>query len=187
MTACTEMKVNRAASVLLNASTGILAGAALMYFFDPDRGRARRTMMKDKTNRVVHEGLVAADRAVKDVKNRASGLAHDAEELLHSKQEPVDDDILIARVRAKLGHLVENPHKLTVEADDGHVTLAGQIGPTEVDRLVLAVRAMAGVKEVENRMDVIIHQHEKKPGLPRLLGQLATMAGVATLALTKFR
>jgi len=43
---------------------GLMVGAALMYLFDPDRGRTRRAYLRDKTVRLRNElggGLPAAE------------------------------------------------------------------------------------------------------------------------------
>jgi hypothetical protein len=56
---------------------GIGAGALLMYLFDPDRGRGRRSrigdQMKSKANRL---GRTTASKA-RDLRNRTQGLLHD--------------------------------------------------------------------------------------------------------------
>jgi len=158
-------------------------GAGLMYFFDPNRGRARRAMARDKAVKIYHEGVEETERVIEDLENRATGLAHEAEALLHST-EPVDDETLVARIRAKLGRLVSRPHRVGVTAVKGHVTLAGQVRPNESDSLVLAVRAMAGVKEVENRLEVVVPASADSHAFPRLLAEIAALAGVSTLLLS---
>jgi len=57
--------------IALLAGTG--AGAALMYYFDPDRGTRRRSLMRDRVNRARSRARRSADIAVKDATNRARG------------------------------------------------------------------------------------------------------------------
>ncbi|HEX6279998.1 MAG TPA: hypothetical protein VFZ49_08275 [Pyrinomonadaceae bacterium] len=70
--------VNKTLAVL----GGIGAGAAAMYFLDPDRGRTRRALMKDKAVGLTHDAKDAITGKAKDLKNRAVGLAHDAKGMI---------------------------------------------------------------------------------------------------------
>jgi len=46
---------------------------------------------------------------------------------------PVDDDVLVERVRAHLGRAVSHPHAVDVGAADGVVTLRGPTAPRSAD------------------------------------------------------
>jgi hypothetical protein len=174
---------------VLKAGAGLAlaagVGAGVMYFFDPNRGRARRAMVLDKAAKLYHDGVERAEHTIRDLENRAGGLVHEADALLHA--EPIDDEILVAHVRAKLGRLVARPHRVEATAKDGHVALAGQVRPEEAASLLLAVRAMRGVKEVENRLEIVVKANETKRPLPRIIAELAALAGVSTLLLSKSR
>lgn len=63
--------MNRAATFL----TGVGLGTGLMYFFDPQTGRRRRALVRDKGIRLAHEAQEAADVIGRDLSNRAQGLA----------------------------------------------------------------------------------------------------------------
>jgi uncharacterized membrane protein len=54
---------------------GSAIGASTMYFFDPDRGRRRRRMFEDRARAAVHDVESIADKAQRDLENRAHGLA----------------------------------------------------------------------------------------------------------------
>ena len=54
---------------------GSAIGASTMYFFDRDRGRRRRRMFEDRARAVIHEVECIADKAQRDLENRAHGLA----------------------------------------------------------------------------------------------------------------
>jgi hypothetical protein len=127
-------------------------GAGLMYVFDPGRGRRRRAFASEK---VRHFGRVAAmqsNKALSDLKNRAQGVSAEVKHLIH-KNEDVPDDILVARVRSRLGRVVSHPGSIEVTADSGRVTLTGPILEKEVDTLLKCVRKVPGTKSVTNKLE----------------------------------
>lgn len=126
------------------SSVGI--GAGCMYFMDPDQGRARRARLHDKTLSAYHEARASVQKAQADLANRAHGLAAQAKSAL--QHEPVEEDQLIARVRAKLGRLVSHPHAIDVLAHNGEITLSGAVLEHEAHELVSGVRAIQGVSSV---------------------------------------
>lgn len=52
---------------------GLICGAALMYFFDPDRGRSRRAYLRDKSLSYRNELARRSRGRVADVRNRVQG------------------------------------------------------------------------------------------------------------------
>src|SRR5947208_1721976 len=101
------------------------AGAGLMYFLDPDRGRRRRAGVRDKVTSSA-KGIACAvggvAEVIHDMRNRGYGLLAEGRGML-SRQE-VSDEILEARVRSKMGHKIPHPGWVQVKADHGCVTLA---------------------------------------------------------------
>lgn len=138
-------------------------GAGLMYLLDPDRGRRRRALLRDKVVHAWHEANDAIDKTTRDVANRTHGLIAEAEALFN--HEEVSDDVLVARVRSKLGRVVSHPHAIKVRAENGRVTLEGPILEREVEALIDQVASIRGVKEIVNRLEV----HDK-PDIPALQG-----------------
>src|SRR3982750_4159873 len=130
---------------------GIGLGAALMYLLDPDRGRRRRALVRDQLASVVNKTPDAMATTARDLSNRARGLAAEARSMFSS--EEVTDEVLIARVRSKLGRVVSHPHAIEVAVDQGHVRLSGPILADEVDDLLSCVGSVPGVAEVENRLE----------------------------------
>src|SRR2546423_7524759 len=104
---------------------GIGLGAGLMYVLDPDRGRRRRALVRDKVARVINKTRDATGKTLRDTRHRARGLVAGARSLL--KREQVSDEVLIERVRSKMGRVVSHPHSIGVTADRGRVTLRGPI------------------------------------------------------------
>src|SRR5262249_7359209 len=78
----------------------------------------------------------------------------------------VDDLILIERVRSRMGRLIRHPGAIYVTAENGTVTLRGPILADEVGSLLSGVRAVPGVRDVINQLDV----HEHPGDTPELQG-----------------
>jgi uncharacterized membrane protein len=143
---------------------GIFAGAGLMYFFDPDRGRRRRALLRDQVVRALDAAADAAETTGRDLGNRVRGLFAEARSL--AAAEPVSDELLEARVRSRLGRVVAHPGAIEVTVRRGVVTLAGPIVKSEVDDLLASVSKIRGVREVGNRLEV----HERAGHVPALQG-----------------
>ncbi len=144
--------------------SGFGVGAGLMYLLDPSAGRRRRARLRDKvvqaTGRLEHY----LDMAARDVYQRAQGLAAESRALLASGA--ATDDVLVERVRSKIGHFVSHPHAIEVRAHQGQVVLNGDILEREVSALLACVASIRGVVEVVNRL--VVHRHAGT--VPRLQG-----------------
>lgn len=129
---------------------GVGLGAALMYFFDPQRGTKRRTLVRDKATSSAHKVSELMSKTNRDLRNRAYGIFAEAKGLL--KHEDVSDEVLVDRVRSKLGRVCSTIHSLKVNAHDGVVRLEGRVPPDELEQILRSARFVRGVKEVENRV-----------------------------------
>lgn len=125
---------------------GVGIGAGCMYLMDPYRGRARRALLHDKTTSAYREVRTSVEKAQADLANRAHGLLARAQSAM--QPEPVEEDQLIARVRAKLGRLVSHPHAIEVFAHNGAITLSGSVLEHEAQRLLSGVGSIHGVSTV---------------------------------------
>lgn len=144
--------------------SGVAAGAGLMYLLDPQTGRRRRALLRDK---VVHAGHLTSDalrKSARDTGNRARGLA--ARSRSAFRRGAVPDDVLAERVRAALGRAVSHPSAIEVTAEDGRVTLSGPILDREVEKLLRTVSKVRGVREVESRLEA----HDRPDDVPALQG-----------------
>lgn len=127
-------------------------GAGLMYILDPDRGNRRRALVRDKVEHTVRKTKDEIERTSHDLGNRMRGLT--AALKAPFKNEQVTDDVLVDRVKSKLGHVVATPGKIAVKAADGVVTLSGQILEDEVENLLGSVSSVRGVGGVDNKLRV---------------------------------
>ena len=146
-------------SSALGLLAGFGAGAAAMYFLDPDRGSRRRAIVADKVKSSVGQLPRAARVTKQDISNRAYGFWAEVQHLFSGEQAP--DDVVEARVRSKMGRIVSHPHAIKVSCSAGNVTLTGPIFTSEVPRLVKCIGSVAGVRSVENKLDA----HETAEGV----------------------
>lgn len=159
------MAMNRQqASLLGSAGLGAGLGAGLMYLLDPQGGRRRRAVAKDKTVHALKQGGSALGKASRDLGNRGKGLV--AGSVSKLRKADADDQVLRDRVRSKLGRLVSHPSSIEVTAEEGQVVLSGPVLASETDRLVKGVRKVKGVRDVEDRLEV----HEQAGDEPGLQG-----------------
>ena len=153
--------------------TGLGLGAGLMYVLDPDRGRRRRALVRDMATHLVHTTDDALGTTWRDVRNRMRGLAAEATTLF--TRETVSDEVLVERVRARLGRVVSHPHAIAVTAEHGRVTLRGPIFAHEVDPLlkcVYTVRGVAGVAVAAEGVGPLAPQLRQAVVGPALFGLL---------------
>ncbi|MGZ7070942.1 MAG: SRPBCC family protein [Candidatus Angelobacter sp.] len=151
------------------------AGALTMYFLDPQRGKRRRTDVKDA---FVHSGTQVrkfARRFGRDFEHRVKGVVAETENLFHHEQ--VSDNVLEQRVRTALGRAVSHPHAIDVSCIDGSVALSGWVRADEMESLNHAVEGIRGVVDVTtflsttNRPDYIsaVEPQKQRKHLPEFL------------------
>jgi hypothetical protein len=152
----------------MNALIAMIAGTGLglvsMYILDPIAGRRRRAGVRDKMIRLQRKATEAAGVTARDLRNRISGLAAEGRSLLFERN--IDDEVLMERVRSKLGFLVRHPSAIEVQVTDGRVVLSGPVLSDEVEQLIDGVRSVRGVRDVENRLKV----HREPGDVPGLQG-----------------
>src|SRR5262249_41915351 len=143
--------------IALLASTGI--GAALMYYFDPDVGTRRRSLARAQILRARSRARRSADAAMKDVTNRTRGTFAELRSAIAPQFVP--DEVLVERVRSKLGRCVSYPSSIQVTSHDGRVALSGSIRANELHNVLSAVEEIRGVIGVSNSLDV--HEESNLP------------------------
>lgn len=153
---------------------GLALGALAMYVADPSQGRRRRALLQDKMTSATHKTSQVMNQTLRDTRNRLTGLQAEARRMITSRQaKPIDDHVLEARVRSRLGRAMPQLHGVEVTAEQGLVTLSGNISQDEEDRLVEAVQAIPGVEGVRCNL----HWHE----VPHRSGLGAMLAGRSPL------
>jgi hypothetical protein len=120
-----------------------------MFFFDPARGNRRRALVRDQLNRFSHRTGEFIDKAVRDAEHRIEGTLAEVSSAFHT--EAVEDDVLVQRVRSKIGRFVSHPKAIEVAARDGQVVLSGAVLQQEVPGLLSAVWRVRGVRDVKDQ------------------------------------
>ncbi|MGQ0814743.1 MAG: BON domain-containing protein [Gemmatimonadota bacterium] len=138
------METHKNETIALLAGVGL--GAAIMYFVDPHRGKARRHMLADQTAGALRDAGRDLEVTRRDLRNRAQGVA--AELRQHVEDDVVSDPQLVERVRAELGHHVDSIRRLEISATNGEITLTGSIPADQHDEILRVVDKVRGVRQV---------------------------------------
>ena len=148
--------------VAFGAGVGI--GTGLMFLLDPNQGKRRRALLRDKcfwAARKTGEGMEVTAR---DLRNRTQGLVSDVQSRFSSKR--VDDSVLVERVRSKLGRVVSHPRAIDVSVQNGRVVLSGPLLTAELPELLACANSVSGVREVINHLE----PHDQSENHPSLQG-----------------
>src|SRR5262245_64178120 len=105
--------------------TGLGVGALSMYLMDPDRGRRRRALLRDKIVSARWRLDDAVEMTRHDLGNRARGVVASIQSRF--SRDEVTDEVLAERVRSRLGGLVGHASSVEVSASNGRVTLRGPV------------------------------------------------------------
>lgn len=146
--------------------TGLGVGAGAMFILDPDRGKRRRALARDKAVSFANTSKETLEKRARDIRNRATGIVHETKALFADGGVP--DSKLLERVKAALGRCAVHDRALTATVTNGTVTLSGDTLVNEVDTVVNAARSVRGVKDVVNNLNV----HQSPEGISSLQGEL---------------
>lgn len=142
--------------------SGVSLGAVAMYLLDPDRGKRRRALLCDQGAHLAHLMNSGLEKSARDLRQRLYGLLAERRGIL--RNDAVSDDVLVARVRSKIGHVTSHPGALEITASNGIVQVSGPILANEVERTLTFIRSVRGVKGVDNHLEV----HERSEDVPGL-------------------
>ena len=134
-------------------------GAALAYLFDPDRGKARRNVLVDRTTAVFRRTGRRAERLSRRVGAGAYGLRQKATHI-GSERPPENDQTLTDKVRSEVFTPRGFPKdRVVVNAENGVVFLRGEVDhPEQIEEIEREVRGIVGVVDVKNLLHL--------PGVP---------------------
>lgn len=145
--------------------TGLGVGASVMFILDPDRGKRRRALVRDQVTHLANCSTEFVEKRSRDIRNRVSGVIADTRARFTA--EPVPDEKLVDRISSKLGRYPVHQRSISVEANQGTVTLSGDTLAKELETLIGAVKSVRGVKEVVNNLVV----HDSPEGISSLQGE----------------
>src|SRR5262245_45272534 len=144
------------------AAGGFAARAALMYLYDPSRGKRRRAGVRDKTLKTYTDFARQLEKAGRDLSHRAQGVLAEARDF-GPRPDPY---VLAERVKTRIGRVVSHPHAIHVTNEDGVITVEGPVLKKEVEPLLRAVRSVSGVRQLRDRLEV----HEEPGNISSLQG-----------------
>jgi osmotically-inducible protein OsmY len=126
-------------------------GAALAYFFDPQNGRRRRNVTRDRLLAFFRRGARKTERAGRAVAAEAHGLKQKATHL-REEQKDFDDVTLARKVETELFRPADAPKgSVNVNVENGVVYLRGEVEqPDMIEDLEKRAKKVQGVREVEN-------------------------------------
>jgi hypothetical protein len=134
---------------------GALLGAGLLYLFDPDRGRRRRSAARDRGLALVRNGLCTLGRFSRRFSAQLYGLARRA---MHLTQETPrervtpNDPTLAQRIKSQLYRDPAVPRdRLSINVEGGRVVLRGEVDDTsQIEKIARAVCNVPGVTDILN-------------------------------------
>jgi osmotically-inducible protein OsmY len=125
------------------------AGAATAYFFDPERGVARRNQTRDQVQSLLRRRQEEAGRKAQHEANVAMGQMVEAQG--GGVPRPVDDVEVVRAVEQVLAGVDVATADVTIESVDRVVTLRGQLPSRDALRTVEQAASEApGVVEVQS-------------------------------------
>jgi hypothetical protein len=149
---------------LFTVAGALAAGALATFFLDPDQGRRRRAIARDKLSSGLRQAAESGQALAEDLRNRSGGLVARARARLEPR--PVSDEKLAERVRSRVGRWVSHPGSIDIHAAQGEVTVSGPVLEAEAGSLLSAVRRTPGVQNVVDRLE----RHAERGNVPGLQG-----------------
>lgn len=133
--------------------TGAIAGAAAVYFFDPERGRARRALAADWLGARVRRGWAAVNKLGARTSSSAAAFPQRMVQLRSTRPRPTDDLTLRDRVESEVFRNPDLPKdRINLDVQAGIVTIRGQVDNAyqiaNVEKAVLKVPGVAGVENL---------------------------------------
>jgi hypothetical protein len=139
-------------------------GAAAMYVLDPQSGKGRRAVLKDKATSLARKEGEMMAKAGRDLKNRAMSIRPRLAAAM--RRESADDRKVAQRICSKAGRALTYPGAVEVSAKEGRITLRGDILKSEVPVLLSAAESCKGVSQIDNQLRI----HDAAEGIPALQG-----------------
>jgi osmotically-inducible protein OsmY len=127
-------------------------GAALTYFFDPEQGRRRRAMTRDRFVAFFRRRKRETERLCRSASAQAEGLVQKAKHLEEEPKPQPDDVTLTRKVETEIFRDADIPKgQININAENGKIYLRGEVGQPELIKdLEKRARKVQGVQEVEN-------------------------------------
>jgi hypothetical protein len=146
----------RGAPTRLSVVSGAIVGAAVVYLFDPERGRARRALLADWLGARARRGVRAVNQLGARTSNSAAAFPQRMVQLRSPRAKPADDLTLRDRVESEVFRNPDLPKgRINFDVESGVVTVRGQVeNAYQIANVEKAVLKVPGVAGVENLLHV---------------------------------
>jgi osmotically-inducible protein OsmY len=136
-------------------ATGI--GAALAYFLDPDQGKRRRHVLRDRIGGTVRGIARRGERSARAAGAYAYGTKQRLTHLGEQPKAQPNDATLARKVETEIFRDADVPKgKINVNAERGVVYLRGEArSPEQIKWLIKQASEVQGVRQVESRLQTI--------------------------------
>jgi hypothetical protein len=140
----------------LTVVTGAIAGAAAVYFFDPERGHARRALLADWLGARLRRGWRTVNQVGARTTSSAAAFPQRMVQLRSIRPRPADDLTLRDRVESEVFRNPDLPKgQINFDVESGVVTIRGQVDNAyQIANVEKAVMKVPGVAGVENLLHV---------------------------------
>jgi osmotically-inducible protein OsmY len=128
------------------------AGLAAGYFLDPDSGKRRRHIARDRATALVRRGARKTRREADYVTGTVEGKVEAAKSKTAPEKPAANDQALAERVKSEIFQPADAPKdSVNINVENGVVYLRGQVKrPDEIKKLVKEAESVDGVRGVEN-------------------------------------
>ena len=132
---------------LRRSATAAVTGAAIMYFFDPENGRRRRALLRDKTEATFRSTGRDVSRRTRYAAGKVEGVKH---AVRPSQPKDHTDETLKHKIQSEvLRHFPA--HTVNVNVEYGVAVLRGELQrPEQINALCDAVSRLDGIVEVRS-------------------------------------
>lgn len=133
------------------------AGALLAFFLDPDRGKRRRKVSRDRVGAAVRGAARQVGRLGRRTASDTYGLAQKITHLKPERPPDLEDAGLAQKVQTELFRDPDVPKgRINVNVEHGIVVLRGEVDrPEQVRELEERARGIPGVKGVESLLHMV--------------------------------
>jgi len=128
------------------------AGLAAGYFLDPDSGRRRRHVARDRALGLVRRSARRTRREADYVADAVEGKVEAAKSKTAPEKPAANDQALAERVKSEIFRPADAPKdSVNINVENGVVYLRGQVKrPDDIKKLVKEAESVDGVRGLEN-------------------------------------
>lgn len=141
---------------------GAATGAGLMYILDPNRGRSRRVVLRDKAARGIRVLQRETNKQLRNAGNHLRGQIRELRSSVHDRASNIDDDILLDRVHAQLGREVRHMRMLDLHIENGRVIAEGPVLDGEAAKIRKRLLKTRGVRDCDVRVNEVSREEMER-------------------------